>query len=342
MKILWVTANSIAGGAEAVVNTLHKQAQTSDDIKSIWVAITSSEKKTDCFIPLCKKRVIYGILDLVKIVKRERPDRIIFNLMHLNILGGMMKLIFPSIKIIGVEHNVIFVPLENFYTKKLSLRLIARLFYKLLNNLICVSNGVKNDVVSILDLKSNVVGVINNPIDPRLFKNQIRNHTRPIGYIGSHNRQKNVEELLVAFSRYKKQGGSRDLIIAGKGSRTNILKDLTNDLEIANSVKFIGFVNSVDFYSTISTVVVTSKWEGFCNVVAEGIISGCEVITSNCHSGPADIISLFKTGHLYEPGDIKTLTCKLLQGDIKVNKLTPEVNVNLLHPEHILQKYINV
>jgi glycosyltransferase involved in cell wall biosynthesis len=342
MTILWVTANSTAGGAEVVVSTLHQQARSVDDIKSIWVAITSYQTKTDGFIPLYKKRVLCGIWDLVKIIKRERPDRIIFNLMHLNIIGGMMKLIFPYITIIGVEHNVIYVAIENHYTKKLLLRLMARLSYKLLNNLICVSSGVKNDVVNILGLKPNVVHVINNPIDPRVFKKQVRIPTRPIGYIGSHNKQKNVEELLFAFSRYKKRGGTRNLVIAGKGSRTNVLKDLTNNLSIRDSVQFIGFVDPVYFYTTISTVVVTSKWEGFCNVVAEGILCGCEVIASNCHSGPADIISLFEAGQLYKPGDIETLTEKFLKGDINPNNIPEKINLNLLHPKNVLQKYITI
>lgn len=80
------------------------------------------------------------------------------------------------------------------------------------------------------------------------------------------------------------------IIIAGDGEERKNLENLARELNV--NVCFAGFVKNIDeLYAKAKIVVVTSRAEGFCNILMESIFFNCARISTNCVAGPSDLIN---------------------------------------------------
>lgn len=114
---------------------------------------------------------------------------------------------------------------------------------------------------------------------------------------------KNITFMLNGLSKLKNKEWS--LKIIGTGKDENKLKNLANKLKISDRIEWLGFKK--DPYSEIDYVtalLLTSRWEGFPMVLVEANQRGIPVISSDCKSGPKDIIIPGINGYLYKEGDI--------------------------------------
>lgn len=114
---------------------------------------------------------------------------------------------------------------------------------------------------------------------------------------------KNITFMLNGLSKLKNKEWS--LKIVGTGKDENKLKNLANKLKISDRIEWLGFKK--DPYSEIDYVtalLLTSRWEGFPMVLVEANQRGIPVISSDCKSGPKDIIIPGINGYLYKEGDI--------------------------------------
>ena len=340
-KILWVTANRTGGGAEAVVAQLHQQALY-NEYDSKWVVLCGSPPANHDDLPgmtyLSSPRASRSIFKLFYYLIQNRPNIIIYNLMHINILGAFLSFFYKA-NIIGVEHNILRVKYSGIYTKSLYLRFLAKLLYPRLNKIIAVSSGVKEDINTILDISLNKIEVIHNPLKNLKFKAK---KARAIGYIGAHTQQKGLDTLVTSYEAYIERGGTRNLIVAGKVIDDSPVNKLITNEKLKHKVHIIGYVDNVqEFYDGIDILVVPSKWEGFCNVVGEGILSGCVVVAANCHSGPKDIIEIMSSGILFEVENNQQLSDILIKFDsIKLMNVPKPKNMAAFNSENILTKYL--
>jgi glycosyltransferase involved in cell wall biosynthesis len=104
------------------------------------------------------------------------------------------------------------------------------------------------------------------------------------------------------------------LIIIGDGEDRNDLESLCAHLGIENSVAMPGYVpNPYCWMKRARVFVLSSKWEGFANVLAEALASGTPVVSTDCPSGPAEIISNEDYGKLVPVGDSKALALALAE-----------------------------
>jgi glycosyltransferase involved in cell wall biosynthesis len=110
--------------------------------------------------------------------------------------------------------------------------------------------------------------------------------------------QKDYPTLLHAFAHLRKNRIAR-LIILGEGKLLPDLKALSGELNISNDVDFAGFdPNPYRYMARSNVFVLSSAWEGFANVVAEALACGAQVVSTNCESGPAEILMDGTYGHL--------------------------------------------
>ena len=97
--------------------------------------------------------------------------------------------------------------------------------------------------------------------------------------------------LLRAFYEVRKKIPCK-LIIIGDGDLKGYLVSLAKDLGIENDVSFIGWQkNPYKYFSRADIFVLNSSWEGFANVILEAMICGLPVISSDCYSGPREILA---------------------------------------------------
>ena len=124
--------------------------------------------------------------------------------------------------------------------------------------------------------------------------------------------QKRLKDLLIAFANLNE--ANCKLHIVGDGAKTEVVKcdALCKKLSISNNVVFHGWHDDPWKYcflniNNIVALCLTSSYEGFPMVLIEAISQGIPCISSNCPTGPAEIISDCN-GFLYPPQDLKSLT----------------------------------
>ncbi len=130
-------------------------------------------------------------------------------------------------------------------------------------------------------------------------------------YVGRlSDRDKNISFMLKGFSMLKYK--EWELKIIGTGPDEKRLKNLTEKLNISDKVSFEGFKKEpFKEIKEATALVLTSRWEGFPLVLVEAIQRGIPVISSDCKSGPRDIVINGKNGYLYKEGNLEEFVSTL-------------------------------
>ena len=121
--------------------------------------------------------------------------------------------------------------------------------------------------------------------------------------------QKDVKTLIEAFSLYK---GDEKLVIAGDGPDRKMLEDLCIEKNLKDKVIFLGMINNpFIFMKNSQAFILSSKVEGFGLVLIEALYCGTKVISSDCPTGPSQILLNGEAGELFEVSNVDQLLNKL-------------------------------
>ena len=118
-----------------------------------------------------------------------------------------------------------------------------------------------------------------------------------------------VKTLIEAYALYK---GEEKLVIAGDGPDRKMLEDLCIKKDLKDKVIFLGMVdNPFHLMKNAQAFILSSKVEGFGLVLVEALYCGTKVISSNCPTGPSQILLNGEAGELFEISNVKELLNKL-------------------------------
>ncbi|MDE2058360.1 MAG: glycosyltransferase [candidate division NC10 bacterium] len=198
----------------------------------------------------------------------------------------------------------------------------ARLFYPRADAIITNSYGVANDVLSVTGLPPERIAMIYCPVVTPELQEKMR---APLDHpwfvpggppvllaVGRLVAQKDFQTLLKAFARVRAVRQAR-LVILGEGKRRARLEVLAQKLGVAADVDLPGFaLNPFPYMVRASVFVLSSAWEGFGMVVAEAMACGCSVVSTDCPSGPAEILDGGTYGPLVPVGDDAALANAIL------------------------------
>jgi len=186
-------------------------------------------------------------------------------------------------------------------------------FAKNISKVVTVSEGIRESLISHLDIKDQDIVTIYNPFNLDEIKtlshepldkyNHLLTH-EIITTAGRLTMQKGQWYLLRIFKELKKSNPEIKLIILGDGEMKKKLINLSEDLKLKTysvwsekefddsyDVYFLGFQkNPFKFIKVSKLFVMTSLWEGFGNTIVEAMECGTPVISTNCKSGPGEII----------------------------------------------------
>ncbi len=192
-----------------------------------------------------------------------------------------------------------------------------KVFYPLASGSIAVSSGVADDLSNLSGLSRGFFKVIYNPaargikVRPSDYREGYSlwgiNASRRILNVGSLKRQKNHALLIKAFAKISAELNAA-LVIVGEGDLRTELEVLIAELHLSQSVQLVGFCADVTkWYLTADMFVLSSDWEGLPTVLIEALEAGLRIVSTDCPSGPAEILCNGTFGTLTRVGDLEAL-----------------------------------
>jgi glycosyltransferase involved in cell wall biosynthesis len=200
--------------------------------------------------------------------------------------------------------------------------LLVRAFYPKADKIICVSNGVAQELINKYHLPKSKIQVIYNPV---VAQDMFKKAEEPLDHpwfqpgqppiilgVGRLTAQKDFETLIKAFALVRNKTETR-LMILGEGPERTKLEQFVKQLGLENDVSMPGFVDNPYKYMKRSSVfVLSSRWEGLPTVLVEALALGLPVVSTDCPSGPAEILENGKWGRLVPVGAPKALADAIL------------------------------
>ena len=251
-------------------------------------------------------RLIRARHPLASLVDARRPD-VLCPVMVTPALAALSALRYARYKpttVLSIQNSLsVSHDKEKTILTRVELSLIKRAFPQF-DGAIALSNGVAMELRCIVpELKNNVKVIPNVGLPLPEQVERAMSYERPFSdnctlvACGRLTKQKDYPTLFQAFKLLK--GHRLQLNILGDGELRQKLENLTQDLGIHHQVSFLGFQQ--DPFSHIRKAdifVLSSRWEGFGNVLVEAMALGIPVVSTDCPHGPAEIIKDDQTGLL--------------------------------------------
>ena len=179
---------------------------------------------------------------------------------------------------------------------------------------------------------------------PSIFKS---NKKLKILNIGRFTEQKDQETLLKSLNHLKKDL-KFEAVLIGKGVLKDNLKRYIKENNLKNNIKILNFVeNPYKIIRQTDIFVLSSRYEGLPNVLLEALVLNKFVISSDCPTGPKEILLNGKGGLIFETGNYKDLAKKILFFETNKNKCDKLLkvavkNLNRFDYKKNLMKYYNL
>jgi len=384
-KKMCVLINSMtAGGAEKVVATLYPEYQKAganvsfmclekNDVHKIEgvAPVYLSEQTGDIEGGLKKLLSLFRFAwQLRKYVKDNDIDLVQSHIYRANYVNILARLLGARHKVQIVNHGMPSQYLTEGLAGKTNLWLIRRLYPKA-DQVIGPSQGMVDQFIE-LGVAKEKSQLIRNPFDLDELNQQAtcgmeegEFHFDPakkyLIAIGRLLPVKRMDDAIWAYYELHKDCPEVELIILGDGEKWDMLADLKLHLAISKKVHMPGDVENPHKYLVRSAALISaSEFEGFSNVIVEALVAGTPVISTDCESGPREILAPgtsraqkiqpgcveeVQHGLLIPVGDIKAMVkaMKQLLGDENLQQRLSEhgaARVQEFAKEVIAQKYL--
>lgn len=275
-------------------------------------------------VDLMSSRIITALPSLVLYLRKERPQAMLSALKPANCLAVWARILAQvDTRLILSERSILSLSIAG--DEKYRTRLMPKLMrwtYPRADAVVAISAGVADDLTSTIGLSREAIDVIYNPAyKPDILKDaEIQpNHpwllTSDVPVIVSVGRLVPVKDFLTlmqAFAVLRRVREAR-LVILGEGEARADIECLAQKLNVEQDVELPGFVdNPYSYMRHAALVVMSSRWEGFGNVLVEAMACGTPVVSTDCPGGPREILEGGKWGRLVPPGDSTALAHAIL------------------------------
>lgn len=266
------------------------------------------------------------LIALVGYLAKTKPDIMIASGPNLHVLSCCAKKLtgYPRLLLLQIHSHTSSMFEDRSRLNRAVLVGLMRATHKWANIKISPSRGAADDWADLLGIKKGDISVLYNPA---ISDEEIEKSKKPVnhGWIGDQTvpvivsvarlaPEKCLDKLLQALAIVANQRKVR-LIILGEGPLRSDLETLASQLGLGQVVDFHGWVeNPFSFMAKANLFVLSSRFEGFANAVAESLACGCPVVSTDAPSGPSEILSGGKYGRLVPVGDVHRLAEGILAG----------------------------
>lgn len=259
-------------------------------------------------IDLDSMRFFAALPKLVRYLQDSEPDALLSTIDTANIVSICAKRIAGvSTRIVIRISNMISTKEEHGELKHRFVHLIAKQVYPYADGIVAVSEGVSEDLQQKMDLPAELITTIYNPSVTRELQQKkdeevdhpwFENSTPVVLGVGEFTKQKDFLTLIRAFNIVLRDLDVR-LVLLGKGPQQEAIEEEIEKLGLEECVWLPGFVeNPYAFMTSTDVFVLSSRWEGCPNVLIEALACGVPVVSTDCPSGPREILEDEKWGTL--------------------------------------------
>lgn len=296
ISIIFILPDLETGGAERIVTTLANHLPRNRFEPKILLL-----RKEGGFLEILNEdieiidiktpRIRHSLKPILLEIKKRKPDIVFSGFGEVNAYLSLFIKLFPKTKFIARETNVV----SKHVTRK-----EIRFFYRFYNNyhrIICQSDDMQNDLIENFNIKKEKLIKINNPVDfdfineklgisikPETYKDDFKN----IVAIGNLSSRKGFDNLLKVFSHLKNEKIKLHLI--GDGRDKELLLQMKSDLKLDNVIFHGQQKNPYQFLKFADLFILSSRYEGFPNVLLEAGACGVYSLANNCPGGINEII----------------------------------------------------
>jgi glycosyltransferase involved in cell wall biosynthesis len=321
-KIAIIVPNLRGGGAERVVlASAADLANKGHDVDIVLLEqggeLLELVHKNVHVVSLKASRFRYSLRALVRYLRSQKPDVVHAVMWPVTVIAVIAHRIARSkAKLVVSDQNALSQQIRGGMQRTM-LRSTVKLTYPMADIRIQCSKGAAEDLADLSGLPLDAFEVIYNPISPpadvagtAAIKREWRGGRPRLITVGSFKAQKNYALLLRAFARVKDMKAT--LLILGEGDLRRDLEHLATDLGIADRVIMPGFaVDPWPYLASAEIFVLSSDYEGFPLVLAEAMYAGLKIVSTDCISGPQEMLDGGRYGRLVPCGDEQALAAAI-------------------------------
>lgn len=347
------------GGAEAVNVALGKEFLERG--YRVDFVTMREEPETEMLVPKAARHMCLRVektrqvlLPLIRYLRAASPDALVASLWPFTSLCVLAnKLCGGTARTVVCEHNTLSIQYANRgFAHDAFLRWSLAYESSFADASVSVSSGVADDLASLSGLSRRRFTVIHNPLLDRRFLQSGDSAAEAVwrGWrgprlmtVGQFKKQKNHPMLIQAFKEFLKLRDAR-LLMLGEGDLLDATRQLVAEEGLADKVLLPGAVSDpTPYYRSADLFVLSSDYEGLGNVLIEALSVGLPVVSTDCKSGPAEILGNGKWGRLVPVGDAEALTRAMLEAlDAEHDREALKRRAVEFSPQRIADQYLRL
>ena len=348
--IIFILPDLDTGGAERIVTTIANHLPR--NLFSVKILLLRKEGgyldilKDDVeIIDIKTPRIRHSLKPILREIKKRKPDIVFCGFGEINAYLSLFIPLFPKTKFIARETNVV-----SQHVKRKEIRFFYK-FYSNYHRIICQSDDMMNDLIENFKIRANKIIKINNPVDfdfiekqleisriPEVFKNDYKN----VVAIGNLSSRKGFDNLLKVFGHLKNE--KILLHILGDGRDSVLLHQKKEQFGLENVIFHGQQKNPYQFLKYSDLFILSSRYEGFPNVLLEAGACGVYALANNCPGGINEIIQPKINGEILAIENHELFAEKILQvlDETHYESLIKDAIRSRFSKQFILSDYVKV
>lgn len=345
MRIVFFQWDFGRGGAETVAfNLSNYLCEKGNEVHVLTIngkdQLSERLNKEVRFTTFNKKRIFSSLIPLIRFMRTENIDCFVANVWPVTVVSVIASFFCSGFhkKLFLIEHCNLG---EEFKHRSKLFRLFLRssisILYNRVHKVIAVSNGVGEDLIR-KGLRREKTKVIYDPAYPNLAEDKVhyeeggkkwfKQDCLKISAVGHLHKQKNYPNLINAVEILKnKKKINCQVLIAGEGSEKNKIKATIDEKNLNNEITLVGSItNPISLIEESDLLVLSSSFEGFGMVIVEALSVGKTVVSTDCPSGPSEILGDNEFGYLCKVNAPSELADKIEYA--RMHNINPEKLIN--------------
>lgn len=336
IKVLFFI-NSEVGGAERM-SVLISKMLIKAGIGVCYAIIVKKENAASItdFLPeghpvmtIDGKNHLERLKQICRVIRKVRPDAVFSSHYSINNKVLLFRPFFPKVKFVIRSDNY-------FYTFSRLGKLIIRMTYPFADVMIAQTQEMKDEFVRHKVMEESKICALENPVDKETIDAKLQNAGSPypedgkkhIVAVGRFAYQKGYDILVKAFAKLKAKRDDCELFIVGaytekwKPEYDKVIK-MAEQLGLSDCIHYVGYQeNPYRYVKYADCFVLSSRWEGLPNVLAEALYLGTPVAAFKCIPIIERMVREGKDGFLAEKEDVEGLAVAICKA-VDMEKTNP-------------------